>query len=289
MPRPCLQTLTALICAGSLAATAAAGTEYGELARTAISVSELTEVEAEICREHLLDPSGVKVRLPAGYRLTMASELARKNQKLASLIARDARYSSYAIGSLCFMSTGSFVVEGVRAHSPGPTPMAFWWVRVMSTKGTETDPRMKGKRDWLQLASWYSHEGTDRARITATDPMAQFVELVVNRVHNDNWRMRMALASGVIDVEVRVSGPRIKRKAPQPGFMSVLFSGGSADYFTVFTYFGHHHRNAEGTWLATGSGAIADALKISGDAETFDTLFQDGWQARSGLYKLEVK
>ncbi|MEO8384268.1 MAG: hypothetical protein ABI583_03425, partial [Betaproteobacteria bacterium] len=287
--RTCVQILSALICAGSLAFNAAAGTEYGELARNAVSVAELTEVQAEICRDHLLDPSGVKVRLPAGYRLAMASEIAGKDQKLASLIARDARYSSYAIGSLCFMSTGSFVVDGARAHSPGLTPMAFWWVRVMPSKDTKTDPRMKGRLDWLQLASWYSHEGTDRARIIAADPMAQFVDLVVNRVQKDNWRVRMALASGVIDVDVRVSGPHIKRNAPQPGFMTVLFSGDSADYFTVFTYFGHQHRNAEGIWQANGSGVFADAFKIPGEAETFDTFFQDGWQARSGLYRLEGK
>ena len=287
MLRPCVLIFSAVICAGSLALTAAADTEFGELARNAISVSEQTEVPAEICRDHLLDPSGVKVRLSAGYRLTMASEIAGKNQKLASLIERDARYSTYAIGSLCFMSAGSFVVDGTRAHAPGPMPMAFWWVRVMPLQGTRPDPSMKGRVDWLQLASWYSREGNDRARITATDPMAQFVELVVDRVQEDKWRMHMALASGVIDVIVRVSGPRIKRNAPQPGFMTVLFSGDNADYFTVFTYFGHHHRGAEGTWRASGTGAIADALKIPGEAETFDTFFQDGWQARSGLYRLE--
>ena len=71
------------------------------------------------------------------------------------------------------------------------------------------------------------------------------------------WRMRMALADEVIEAEVRGSGIRQERNAPQPGFMSVPFTGESAGRFWVITYFGHHHQAATGEWRATGSGVSA--------------------------------
>jgi len=54
---------------------------------------------------------------------------------------------------------------------------------------------------------------------------------------------------------------------------------------TVFTYFGHHHQGATGSWQATGAGVFSSALALPGEAQVFGTFFQDGWQARSGLYR----
>lgn len=69
-----------------------------------------------------------------------------------------------------------------------------------------------------------------------------------------HWRMHLALANEVIDVEVRGSGVRKARNAPQPGFMSVAFCCKAADQFWLITYFGHHHQAATGDWRAKGSG-----------------------------------
>lgn len=271
--------------ASSVAPAARADTAFGELADGAVSISEQSGVRAEICRDHLVDASAVTMRLPAGYRLAAAADLAAKDEALATLIAKNARYASHAVGSLCFLLADSFVVDGVRAHGDGPVAMAFWWARVAPIGDADSDARMKGRLDWVQLGSWYSHVGTDRVRIRHTDPMAQFVELHVREVAPDRWRMRMALPGGDVSADVSTSGPRIRRKAPQPGFMTVLFSGESADEFTVFTYFGHHHREAKGAWRASGRGVFADAFRIPGEAEAFGTFFQEGWQARGGLYR----
>lgn len=90
----------------------------------------------------------------------------------------------------------------------------------------------------------------------------------------------MAGEWGCVDDSIRV-----RRKAPQPGFMTVLFSGASADEFTVFTYFGHRHREAKGIWRASGRGVFADAFRIPGKAQALGTFFQEGWRARGGLYR----
>jgi hypothetical protein len=264
---------------------ALADVTYGELPAGAESVSEQSGVHAEICRDHLLDPSLANVRLPDGYRFATAAELAAKDEALATLLSRSPRYGSHAVGSLCFMLAEAFVVDDVRAHDAGPTPMAFSWARVTPSSDTAADPRMKGRISWVQLGSWYSDRGTDRARIRHTDPMAQFVELRVHEVAPDRWSLHMALPDGVVRADVRVNGPRVRRNAPQPGFMTVLFSGDSADAFTVFTYFGHHHREAAGRWTASGRNAFATAFRIDGEADAFGTFFQDGWQARGGLYR----
>ena len=256
---------------------------YGNLPPGALSTNEVTDVSAEICREHLFDPSLVHARLPQGYRLIPAAEYAKEDPSVAELIKGKELYDTYAVGSLCFMSVGSFVVDGVRVHSAAPIPMAFWWVHAAGPR----DARMQGKVDWLQLASWYSSDITDRARVFASDPMAQFVDLNVTQPEPGRWLLRMALESDVIDAEVRTAGPRQQRNTPQPGFMSVPFTGDSAGEFWVITYFGHHHQPAEGEWHSKGSGVFSKALNIPGESAAFETFFQDGWSALSGLYKFE--
>lgn len=253
---------------------------FGTLPAGAISTNVVKDVRAEICRDHLFNPSLVEARLPKNYRLTVAAEYAKDDPGVADLVKSDSKYSAYAVGSLCFMLVGSFVVDGRRVQSQGPIPMAFWWVRAAGPR----DPRMQGKVDWLQLASWYPRDIVQREKVLSTDPMAQFADLVVTEVEPNLWRLNLALPSESIQAEVRVSGQRIKREAPEPGFMSVPFTGKSAGSFWVISYFGHHHQSAQGQWYAKGSGVFTDALQIPGEASVFKTYFQDGWAALSGLY-----
>jgi hypothetical protein len=260
--------------------TLASDVTFGKLPPGAISTNVVTDVSAEICRDHLFDPSLIVARLPKNYRLILATEYVREDPGVADLVKSNAKYSTYAVGSLCFMSVGSFVVDGVRVHSTAPTPMAFWWVHAAGPR----DSRMQGKVDWLQLASWYSRDVIQREKILATDPMALFVDLSVIQAEPGLWRMRLELPNESIEAEVRGSGQRKKRNAPQPGFMTVPFTGESAGSFWVITYFGHHHQPAKGQWRAKGTGVFSDALQIPGEASVFRTSFQDGWSALSGLY-----
>jgi hypothetical protein len=254
---------------------------FGELPAGAISTNVVTDVQAEICRDHLFDPFLVAARMPADYHLILAAEYAKDDPGVADLVKSHPKYSAYAVGSLCFMSVGSFVVDGVSVALKAPTPMAFWWVQAAGPR----DSRMRGKVDWLQLASWYSQEIADRHQILTTDPMAQFADLAVTQAEPGLWRLRLVLPKETIEAEVRASGSRTKRKTPEPGFMSVPFTGASAGSFWVITYFGHHHQSAQGHWQAKGAGVFSDALQIPGEATVFTTFFQDGWSALSGLYK----
>lgn len=276
--------LAALLVAPFAATVSAAEVTYGELAAGGLSYSETRGVHAEICRDHLFDPSFAKTRLPTGYRLIPAKEA--QEPGIASLLENNTRLRSHFVGSLCFMSADHYVVDGSRVHPPGPTPMAFWWARAEEAADAKRDPRMLGKTNWLQLGSWYARD-TDRGRITATDPMAQFVDVEMAKTLTNEWSMRLVLADEVVTAKVRGSGERKKRNAPQPGFMTVPFTGSSASVFTVFTYFGHHHQAAEGLWQANGSGVFSRALAIPGEARAFATFFQDGWQARAALYRFK--
>jgi hypothetical protein len=265
-----------------LGASALATTvSFGDLPAGAINTNVVKDVHAEICRDHLFDPSLVEARLPESYHLILAAEYAKEDPGVAELVKSNPKYSAYAVGSLCFMSVGSFVVDGERVNSDDPTPMAFWWVHAAGPR----DPRMQGKVDWLQLASWYSRDVLHREKILATDPMAQFTDLTVTQTEPGLWRMRLALPNESIEAEVRCSGQRIKRNSPEPGFMTVPFTGKSAGSFWVITYFGHHHQSAQGQWHAKGSGVFSEALQIPGEASIFQTYFQDGWSALSGLYR----
>lgn len=267
-----------LLCVGTRAFSADAS--FGKLPAGAISTNVIKDVHAEICRDHLFDPSLIDARLPKDYRLILAAEYAKDDPGVAELVKSEVKYSAYAVGSLCFMSVGSFEVDGRPVQSRGPIPMAFWWVHAVGPR----DVRMQGKVDWLQLASWYSRDVLHRERVLAADPMAQFADLEVTEVEPNLWRMFLALPNESIEAEVRGSGQRIKRNAPEPGFMSVPFTGKSAGSFWVITYFGHHHQSAQGHWHAMGSGVFSDALQIPGEAAVFKSFFQDGWSALSGLY-----
>jgi hypothetical protein len=50
----------------------AAEVTYGNLPPGALSTNEVSDVSAEICRDHLFDPKLVPARLPTGYRLIAA-------------------------------------------------------------------------------------------------------------------------------------------------------------------------------------------------------------------------
>lgn len=273
--------LVAALAASALAGEAsAAEPRFGELPPDSISVSEMGDVAAEICGDHLFDPAVVNARLPAGHRLVLAAEAAGKDAAVRSLIEADANRRTLAIGSLCFLSFGRFEVDGRAVPIRRAMPAAFWWA---ATEGP-LDRNMRGKLEWVQLRSWYPVGAPERASILRTDPMAEFVDLDVERVDSNRWRVRLALSGETVSAEITTSGPRIPRKGP-PGAMSVALSGASSDHFSVFTYFGHHHQAAEGRWRATGSGPFREAFAVGGEAGVLQTVFQDGWSARAGLYR----
>lgn len=51
-------------------------------------------------------------------------------------------------------------------------------------------------------------------------------------------------------------------KSSQPRSAAVG-TGKSGTLFTVFTYFGHHHQDAEGRWEAKGAGVFRNVVRAS--------------------------
>jgi hypothetical protein len=265
--------LTCLACA--------AEPEFGELPPGSISTSDMSDVDAEICRDHLFDPQTAKRELPTGYRLILAEEVAKGNPSIAALLGADRRHKNYALGSLCFLSVKSFVVDSNPVHPASPMSIAFWWASAEGPGHAD----MRGKVEWIQLGSWYPSDTAHKSAIIKTDPMAKFVDIDLQRIDPNTWQLRLTLPSETIVAKVRSYGQRTRSKAPQPGYMSVPMSGDSAGYFSVFTYFGHFHQAAQGTWQATGEGIFSEALAIPNEASTFRTVFQNGWAARAALYR----
>lgn len=266
-----------LVIAGMADARASA---FGELPSGALSTNVVTEVAAEICRDHIFDPAKATLAMPKGYQLVRLSEYSQGDPDAARLLKQNAALANHAMGSLCFMSVGKFVVDD-KTIKPSPMPMAFWWARATGPR----DERMRGKVEWVQLASWYPSAASHREAVLATDPMAQFVDIKVERVSPGKWRLRLSLAKEFIEAEVETSGEPKRRKSTEPGFMTVPFSGDSADRFWVITYHSHHHQTAMGRWRSSGTGVFSDALSIPGESGAFTTLFQNGWSALSGVYK----
>ena len=259
----------------------AADPRYGHLPPGSISISETREVNAEICRDHLFDPSAASSRFPAGYRLIHAEEAARSNHAIEPLLLADPKLRRYALGSLCFMSAGKLFVDDMPAHDDGPVSIAFWWAAAAGPRHAD----MRGKAAWVQLGSWYPLTARNQPAIRTSDPMTQFVDLQMQAVWPNHWRTRLALAGESVSATVTSSRNRSPSRAVQPGYMSVPMSGPGAGVFPVYTYVGHHHQSAHGTWRAAGGGVFSDAFLIPGDYTAFSTVFQDGWSSRAGLYR----
>jgi hypothetical protein len=247
----------------------------------------MSDVHGEICLDYLFNGASLKVRLPVGYRLISAADLAKEDSRIRPLIQRDRAYASYALGTLCFISFDTFLVGGVSAHPKGATAAAFWWVRTEGPPVERRDSRMRGDTDYVQLAMWFAQEGNDPARIVKGEPMAQFVDLAVRQIQPTRWQLRLVLPTETVEAEVRLEGKRTTMNRPTPGYVTLPHSDDYADYFTVFTFFGHHHQPAKGQWRAHGTGVFSDVLAKSGESLTLGTVFEDGWQARYGLYNLK--
>lgn len=276
------------IAAAALACTAsacAADPGFGELPAGAISTSETHGVTAEICRDHLFDPALARARLPEGYRLVVASEVASRQPALAGLLQADPALRSHALGTLCVLSIDRLVVDDAPVRARSPLPVAFWWASAVGPRHVD----MRGKSTWVQIGSWYSTGTQDRPAVLKTDPMAEFVDIDIDRREPDRWRLRLVLPGEVITAEVSSSGDRVPSRAAQPGYLSVPMSGPAADRFSVYTYHGHHMRAAQGTWRATGGGVFSQAWSIAGEAAVFGTTFQEGWTSRSGLYRYSAR
>lgn len=272
-----LVSAVALLCIGVAGATES---RFGELPGGSLGTAETYGVSAEICREHVFDPEAASITLPQGYRIISVLEAASKNPALKSLLEANPKVRSYALGVLCFVSAERLVVEDSSGEAIRPALIAFWWASAHGPR----DPGMRGKVQWIQLGSWYSSETPNRSAVRKADPMAQFVDLTVRQASPNRWSIRLALPTEVVSAEVEASKTGTPSTVSQPSFMSVPMSGRSAAYFTVYTYSGHVHRSAQGTWRATGSGVFSDALAVVGEHEAFDTVFQEGWASRSGVY-----
>lgn len=262
-------------------ATRAADPRFGELPSGSISTSETSGVLAEICRDHLFDPAAAIAGLPVGFRLISAAEAASKDTALQPLLQGNPKLRSYAIGSLCFMSVRRFAVDGESVESTRPLPVAFWWAKAEGPR----HPDMRGKATWVQLGSWYPSGIQHRSAVLRTDPMAEFVDMEVEQVGANRWRLRLALPSETVTADVTGSGRRLPSRGEQPGYMSVPMSGRAARYFSVFTYYGHHHQAARGTWRASGTGVFSDAFQLPEETDALGTVLQDGWSSRAGLYR----
>lgn len=273
----CVLVFTAVACA--------AESRFGDLPAGAIAISQTDDVVAEICRDHLFDPAASTAKLPAGFRLILAAEAATKDPALRPLLQANPTLRAYALGSLCFASVGRFTIDGAPVEVARPMPLAFWWASAEGPRASN----MRGKTGWVQLGSWYSSRIESRSSILRADPMAEFVDVEVEQVEPNRWHLRLALPGETVTAEVIGSGRRVPSRAEQPGYMSVPMSGRAAGYFSVFTYFGHHHQSTQAAWRASGAGVFSDAFAVTGDAGHLRTVFQDGWSARAGLYEFPAK
>jgi hypothetical protein len=259
----------------------AADPALGTLPPNSLSTSDTSGVDAEICRDHLFDPSSLSLDLPAGYRLRTAEEVSATDPALAEWLSQHPSAKRFAVGSLCFMSFRTFIIDGKPLRGSRDKAAAFWWAAAEGPLHAD----MRGKARWVQLRSWYSRSLDHKRAIRRTDPMAQFTDIEIAHAAADDWHLRLVLPNETVEADIHTTSPSVPRKSSGPGYMSVPMSGKSMEYFSVFTYAGHHSRDAQGEWRAAGTGVFSSALALPNEASVLGTVFQEGWTARSGLYR----
>jgi len=148
---------------------------------------------------------------------------------------------------------------------------------------------MRGKIQYVQIGSWYSKDVGHARQIRRTDPMAQFTRIAVERVSPDAWHVSLVLPSETVEADIRTTSPSTARQSSGPRYMSVPMSGESAGYFSVYAYEGHRIRKAKGDWRATGNGIFSASFALPNEASFFESVFEEGWTARSGLYRFSPR
>ena len=281
MDTTCRRLALVAVATACAAAGCATDPRFGELPPGAISTSQTTGVVAEICRDHLFDPARAARGLPAGYRFVLAAEATLADPALQALLQSQPQWRHHAVGALCFLSVRHFSVDGQAVEGNGPMPAAFWWAKAVGPRHAD----MRGEAAWVQLGSWYPTGLQHRSAVLRADPMAEFVEVEVEPAGANQWRLRLVLPTETVAAHVAASGPRVPSRRPQPGHMSVAMSGQAAAYFSVYTYFGHHHQAAQGTWRASGTGVFSEAFGTRVESPALGTVLQDGWSSRAGLYR----
>jgi hypothetical protein len=272
--------------AGSTAIQSSAVGRFGELPDGALSRGDISGIHAEICQQHLFARTSIERRLPSGYRLQMLSERAETSKLEASVLQQHPELATYGLGNLCFVLMDTFAVNGQSVRVAEPVAMAVWWGLAVPTGSGPRDDRLRGDVSQVQLASWYSRSGVDRALIAAIDPMADFVDVQVSAIGAGHWRVLLGLANGKVEGDIHGRGDRqFQEPSPEPSYMTVLFSGPQFDYFTVYTYFGHYIESTTSDWRSSGTAEVALAAARTGPEFGLSTVIQDGWQARSGLYR----
>jgi hypothetical protein len=146
---------------------------------------------------------------------------------------------------------------------------------------------MLGKRSFAQLRAWYPAAGAERALVLAADPMAEFTEVAMRAAGAGAWDLTLVLADERIEARVRTIGERQPMNRPSPAFMTVPSTGRFSDLFTVFTFYGHQLWATEAEWQASGHGPFTTAFEETSATLGLATILEDGWSARSALYRIE--
>ncbi len=253
-----------------------------------ISRAAISGVSAEICVEHLFPPDLQIPEMPAGYQLSKVADRARGEKRFAAILASRPDYASFRVGTLCFVLSATFRVNDASVGTSEAVPMAFWWASVAaSDEPPRPDSRVRGTITQVQLASWYPDEAVDRSLILAFDPMAQFVPIRIRSLGPGHWRVALELQDGRVEGEIHGLGDRRKlRPSAESKFMTVASAGPHSEYFTVFTYFGHHAESASSRWLGSGTSPVVRYIGLSGPDLGLGTEVQDSWQAQAGLYRV---
>lgn len=278
---------TAVVCATFLfltrlsAASPPMGPEVGDLLEGAISVYEVRDVGAEICRRHIFSPEAISVNMPSGYRLATLSDKA-SSPAVAELLRQRPELRDHARGSFCFIESGVHIVNGKPVHPGRRSKVVFLWADMVPTGPASSDVRYRGDTRRVQLFWLYDVEGVDRLLVRIATPNALFGRVTIER-SGDVWRVGIETDDGALSGEVKPTSPRRRLEYPQPGYETVLLTDGARDHFNVVTFAGHHEQEAAGEWKASGKARWAQGS----DRDTPNSGFfiQDGWAAKVGVYR----
>ena len=263
----------------------ARGAWLGTLPAGSLGTTELAGVRGEIALFLLVDSALVAGRIPPEVEVPRLRRLAATDSTAADYLAAHPDRGSWVWTMLAFASLDS-VSEDKRVPHP-PVNDAFWW--MWSRPVPELDARALGT-DWaIELAWWV--DDPERARyLQGLGSSVQHGRVLVEQADDGLWRLGLEGAGLRVRATCRLEGERAPDAYPLPAYTTVWEGGADLDFFTVFTYAGHHSQPCSADWSSDGQHPLARALRAVTPEEMAEfpgsaPVVQDGWRARAAFYR----
>ena len=254
--------------------------QFGTLPDGFVGRVDLDGVRAEVAMTLLVDSATAESFVPAGFQVVTLEQIAANDPATANLLAARPNLRTAVPSILGFTRLDSLRVD---LEPPVPAAFAFWWLAVLPNPAI--DERALGNPT-VDVAFWTPETDVVRS-LEPYWPHARVAGVSIDESEDGEWRVNLELPEGTVTGRCRPVGPVSHEEDAAAGYSTLWSAGPRPTTFTVITSYGQTTRSCEATWDASGSHALAAAVRATLEEPPpwMGTSLVRGWQARAGVYR----